>query len=58
MQLRFERQVTAAIDEGSSPDNYINPKKLTSIEQTTLREIFKRVEKFQSKLSFDFMGMA
>ncbi|MDJ0780633.1 MAG: putative nucleotidyltransferase substrate binding domain-containing protein [Desulfosarcinaceae bacterium] len=58
MQLRFVRQVTAAIDENSQPDNYINPKKLTSIEQTTLREIFKRVEKFQSKLSFDFMGMA
>lgn len=57
MQLRFVRQVTAAIDEGSKPDNYINPKKLTSIEQTTLREIFKRVEKFQSKLSFDFIGM-
>jgi CBS domain-containing protein len=57
MQLRFVRQVTAAIDENSQPDNYINPKKLTSIEQTTLREIFKRVEKFQSKLSFDFMGM-
>ncbi|MEJ2642402.1 MAG: putative nucleotidyltransferase substrate binding domain-containing protein [Desulfosarcinaceae bacterium] len=57
MQLRFVRQVTAAIDENSKPDNYINPKKLTSIEQTTLREIFKRVEKFQSKLSFDFMGI-
>jgi CBS domain-containing protein len=57
MQLRFVRQVTAAIDEKSKPDNYINPKKLTSIEQTTLREIFKRVEKFQSKLSFDFIGM-
>jgi CBS domain-containing protein len=57
MQLRFVRQVTATIDENSQPDNYINPKKLTSIEQTTLREIFKRVEKFQSKLSFDFMGM-
>jgi CBS domain-containing protein len=58
MQLRFVRQVSAAIDENSKPDNYINPKKLTSIEQTTLREIFKRVEKFQSKLSFDFIGMA
>jgi CBS domain-containing protein len=57
MQLRFVRQVTAAIDEKSNPDNYINPKKLTSIEQTTLREIFKRVEKFQSKLSFDFIGI-
>jgi CBS domain-containing protein len=57
MQLRFVRQVTATIDENSKPDNYINPKKLTSIEQTTLREIFRRVEKFQSKLSFDFIGI-
>jgi CBS domain-containing protein len=58
MQLRFVRQVTAAIDEKVKPDNYINPKKLTRIEQTTLKEIFKRIEKIQTKLSFDFLGMA
>jgi len=57
MQLRFVRQVTAAIDEDSGPDNYINPKKLTGIEQKMLKEIFKRVEKFQSKMEFDFTGM-
>ncbi len=54
MQLRFVRQITAIMDDGAPPDNYINPKKLTRIEQTMLKEIFKRIEKFQSKLEFEF----
>ena len=58
MQLRFVRQITAVMDDKSQPDNYINPKKLTHIEQTTLKEIFKRVEKFQAKMNFDFIGIA
>ena len=57
MQLRFARQVTAVVDEKSAPDNYINPKKLTNIEQKMLKEIFKRIEKFQTKLEFEFTGM-
>ena len=57
MQQRFVRQVRASIEENGKPDNYINPKKLSRIEQTTLKEIFKRIEKFQAKLSFDFTGM-
>lgn len=57
MQLRFVRQVTAVIDEKTAPDNYINPKKLTSIEQKMLKEIFKRIEKFQTKLEFEFTGL-
>jgi CBS domain-containing protein len=57
MQLRFVRQVTAVIDEKTAPNNYINPKKLTSIEQKMLKEIFKRVEKFQTKLEFEFTGL-
>lgn len=57
MQQRFVRQVKAVIDEKAAPDNYINPKKLSRIEQTTLKEIFKRIEKYQAKLSFDFTGM-
>lgn len=57
MQLRFVRQVTAVTEENGSPDNYINPKKLSRIEQTMMKEIFKRIEKFQSKLSFDFTGL-
>jgi signal-transduction protein with cAMP-binding, CBS, and nucleotidyltransferase domain len=57
MQQRFVRQVKASIEKNGNPDNYINPKKLSRIEQTTLKEIFKRIEKFQAKLSFDFTGL-
>jgi CBS domain-containing protein len=57
MQQRFVRQVKASSEENGKPDNYVNPKKLSRIEQTTLKEIFKRIEKFQAKLSFDFTGM-
>jgi CBS domain-containing protein len=46
------------MDENLKPDNYINPKKLTHIEQTMLKEIFKRVETFQAKMNFDFIGIA
>ncbi len=57
MQQRFVRQVRASFEEHAEPDNFINPKKLSRIEQTTLKEIFKRIEKFQAKLSFDFTGL-
>ena len=56
MQQRFVAQVKTVITEKTEPDNYINPKQLSRIEQTMLKEIFKRIEKFQSKLSFDFIG--
>jgi CBS domain-containing protein len=56
MQQRFATQVKLAMDENSEPDNYINPKHLSRIEQTMLKEIFKRIEKFQGKLGFDFTG--
>jgi CBS domain-containing protein len=57
MQQRLVRQVKAMVEENIAPNNYINPKKLSRIEQTMLKEIFKRVEKFQGKLQFDFTGM-
>ena len=57
MQLRLVRQVTAIIEEKREPNNYINPKKLSRIEQTTLKEIFQRIEKFQAALSLDFTGI-
>ena len=56
MQQRFVTQVKSVVAENSDPDNYVNPKHLSRIEQTTLKEIFKRIEKFQAKLSFDFIG--
>jgi CBS domain-containing protein len=58
MQLRFMRQVSAVLDQKIPADNFINPKRLTRIEQTMLKEIFKRIEKFQAKMNFDFVGIA
>ncbi len=57
LQLRLARQTTSVIDEKAEPDNYIKPKALTRIEQKMLKEIFVRIEKFQAKLRFDFIGM-
>ena len=56
MQLRFVRQITAVMKENGKPDNYINPKTLSRMEQTMLREIFKSIEKLQARMSFDFIG--
>ena len=58
MQLRFSRQVISAAENESGPDNFINPKRLTHVEQSMLKEIFKRIEKFQSKMNFEFIGIA
>ena len=57
LQLRFVRQITAIVDEKSKPDNFINPKHLTRIEQKMLKEIFLRVANFQSKLEVEFIGV-
>jgi len=56
MQMRLLRQVTAVLDEDAAPDNYINPKELSGIEQKLLKEIFIRIENLQTKLSFEFTG--
>jgi len=58
LQTRFVRQVTSVVEEKGTPDNYVNPKQLTRIEQKMLKEIFNRIAKFQSKLEFDFIGPA
>jgi CBS domain-containing protein len=56
MQLRLVRQVGAILEEGIPPDNYINPKDLSGIEQRLLKEIFIRIGNLQTRLGFDFTG--
>jgi len=56
MQLRFMTQTQALVEEGRAADNYIHPDQLTSIQQTMLKEIFKRVGTYQAKMEFDFTG--
>jgi len=53
MNLRFINQIHAIINEGEEPNNNINPKKLSRIEQHTLKEIFKKIET-RVKLQQDF----
>jgi CBS domain-containing protein len=52
MQLRFSRQIAAIIKENRAPDNQINPKKLTGIEQKLLKEIFSRIDNMQKEVVF------
>ena len=56
MQLRLLRQVGAILEDGTAPDNYINPKELSGIEQRLLKEIFIRIGNLQTRMSFDFTG--
>jgi CBS domain-containing protein len=56
MQLRFARQVNAIIEEEVPPDNYVNPKELSGLEQRLLKEIFIRIGNLQTRMSFDFTG--
>lgn len=55
MQMRFNHQVKM-ISENLSPDNNINPKQLTGLEDAILRKIFVQVADFQAKLSLVFKG--
>jgi CBS domain-containing protein len=56
MNLRFLRQITTIVDEENEPDNYINPNNLSYLDQAMLKELFKKVEKFQQKLKSEFIG--
>ena len=56
MQIRFARQIQAMIYENSKPDNYIDPRKLSTIEQKMLKEIFRKIERLQARLNFEFAG--
>jgi signal-transduction protein with cAMP-binding, CBS, and nucleotidyltransferase domain len=56
MQLRITHQINAILVKGMSPDNHINPKKLSAIEQKMLKMSLKRVERMQRQISLEFMG--
>ncbi len=54
MQLRFLRQITTIMDEQKKPDNFINPRNLSSIDHILLKETFRIIEKLQQKLGLEF----
>lgn len=57
MQLRMKHQALS-VSENVKPDNFINPKKLSHIEETMLKQAFSQISIIQKKISFDFMGSA
>jgi CBS domain-containing protein len=58
MQMRLTHQVKTMMEDGGKPNNYVNPKSLSHIEQQTLKEALKHLGKAQGKLSMDFAGVA
>ena len=56
MQVRIGGQV-AAFDEGRNPDNYVDPTRLTYMDQRILKESFVQIRRFQTRLSYDFTGL-
>ncbi len=57
LELRVKNQARA-IENGLVPNNFINPKTLTEMEQSYLREGLIQISSFQAKMSFDFTGSA
>ncbi len=56
MQMRLKIQADAVSKGNKQPDNIVFPKKLTSIEQHLLKEIFTQTKNYQTRLSYDFTG--
>ena len=57
MDLRLARQVRA-LDRGAVPGNDIDPRELTHLEETLLKQAFAQIANIQKKISFDFLGSA
>ncbi|MBF8962234.1 CBS domain-containing protein [Pontibacter sp. FD36] len=55
MGMRLKKQAIQIIDDRKEPDNLLDPRTLTKIEQVTLKEIFKVISDFQTKIRVSFM---
>lgn len=56
MNLRLKKQTEQIMQDHSDPDNYIDIAQLSKLEQVTLKEIFKIIANFQSKIKVSFTG--
>ncbi len=55
MQLRIKHQVEQ-IALNQEPDNFINPEKLSNIEQSLLKKVFAQVNNLLVKLNYEIKG--
>lgn len=56
MQFRLKNQVYQMNVEQREPDNFLDPKHITQVERVALKEVFKILKKFQTKMSIEFTG--
>ncbi len=56
MQMRFMGQIEAVIQEKIPPHNFIDPKRLSTIERKMLKEILINIKDMQAKLCLEFTG--
>lgn len=54
MSMRLKNQANQIMQDKVQPNNYIELKKITKIEQVTLKEIFKVIENFQAGIKIRF----
>ncbi len=54
MSMRLKNQANQIIHQKSEPDNYIHINNLTTIEEATLKEIFKIIKNFQLGIKVRF----
>jgi CBS domain-containing protein len=54
MSMRLKNQANQIIQDKKEPDNYIDLKSITKIEQVTLKEIFKVIDNFQEGIKIRF----
>ena len=55
-QLRFFNQISSGIDLDSNSDE-LDIGSLTDVERYNLQSVLSRIPVFQSRLSYDFLGM-
>lgn len=54
MGMRLKRQANQILSERKEADNYIDLSSLTKLEQGTLREIFKSIQNFQTRIKLEY----
>lgn len=55
MDLRLQHQLEQ-IDNGKTPDNYINSRQLSETERVLIKRIFSQYSAYQSKIGYEFTG--
>jgi len=55
MRLRLQRQAEA-LSAGQTPDNILNYRRLSQLEQTLLNQSFAQIAAVQKRISYDFLG--